>query len=110
MANTLNKVPGVTYAATPAFPRYNDAMVLGTAAAESWTAPAQCSWVIIEPTAAVWADVVTTAVVPTTEIANGSAPVRISTAFQIRVAAGEVISFIREGASSVTVSIAVFSD
>lgn len=106
---TLNKCPGITSFATPAFPRYNDAVVLGTAAAEDWVVPSGVGWVIIEPTGAVWANVLATAVVPTTEIADGSAPVRISTPFQVRVAYGETISFIREGGSSVTVSLACFS-
>ena len=107
---TLNKVPGVTYAGTPAFSRYNDAIVLGTAAAVSWTAPDQCSWVIIEPTDAVWGNLLGTAVVPVANVTDGSASQRMSTPYQIRIAAGEVLSLIRAGSSSVTVSIAVYSD
>lgn len=106
---TKISAPRETVAVTPVFPRWNDAMVLAAGTAESYTVPADVHFLIIEPTAAVWANVTATAVVPTGEITDGTGPTRISTPTQFRVSPGEVISFIREGASSVTISISAWN-
>jgi len=99
--------PTNVLADTPAFPPYCDAMFLATSVAETWTVPEGVYWVIICPTAATWIRFGATAVVPTTEIADGTAPFLIpaSSAFQCRVAYGDTLSMIQASGSNAIVSI-----
>jgi len=102
---TPNAVPKDTRAATPPLPEYNDVIVLGTAAAETWTVPTGVHWVIIEPTAAIWANVTGTAVVGVADTTDGTASFRMSTPSQFVVSPGQAVSLIREsGASTVSIS------
>lgn len=102
-------VHGDLISATPPFPLWVDCVVLGAGTAESWVVPQGVDWVIIDPSAEVYANAQGTAVVPTTEVTDGTASVRIATPYQVVVGYGQTISFIRSGASSVTVSIACYS-
>jgi len=104
---TINSVPGTTLSDTPPFPNYNDVVQLGTAAAESWTVPADVAFVIIHPDGDIWARSDGTASVPAGDVTDGTAGVRIAggTSFQVRAAFGQTLSFIREDASTTTVNL-----
>ena len=95
------------YNDTPPVSLWNDALLLGAGTAESYTIPAGVSWLIISPSGAVWVNSTTTAVVPVADISDGTGPFRIGAdaAYHVKVAPGQVLSMIREGGSSVTVSI-----
>jgi len=54
---------------------YVNARVIGASTAESFTVPSGAKWVNFSATVAFYADFVTTAVVPATDVTDGSSPV-----------------------------------
>jgi hypothetical protein len=106
-------VSGGLYTGTPELSRWVDCMFLGADAAEPYTVPARANWALITNVSAgtVWVRRGATAVVPTTEIADGTCPQPLpaSTALQCVVAPGETLSFIRTAGTAATVTIALHS-
>lgn len=103
----ITKVPSLVSSASPEFPEFNVVIELDDASAQSWTVPSNVGWVIISPDGAIWASTTATAVVPTADSTDGTAPFRIpaNAAFQVGISAGKSLSLIREGGSAVLVSI-----
>ena len=103
----ISRVPGRLASDTPEFPRYNVVIYLDDGNAQAWTVPDDVKFVIISPTAACWANLTTTATVPAADSTDGTASFRIpaNAALQVRVPAGGSLSFIREAASTMSISI-----
>ena len=92
---------------TVKFPKWVDAVVLGAATAESYTVPAGAGYALITCTAPVWACISGTAVIPTTEVTDGTASFYLSAGIQVRLDSGQTLSLIRASAAA-TVSIGVY--
>lgn len=111
MATLLN-VKGDLYSGTPPFPEYVDAMVLGADTAETYTVPAGADWAIITnvSTGTLWANRTGTAVIPTTEIADGTGSFAIppNSSYQCQIPPGKTISFIRTAGTAAIVSIGLW--
>lgn len=101
--------PAEVFGSSPLFPRYVDAVVLGAGTAESYTVPAGAAWAIFTSDGAFFARVTGTAAIPTTEVTDGTASMYVPAGLQIRVEGGTTLSFIRAGASSVIITIALYS-
>lgn len=100
--------PTEVFGSAPLFPRYVDAMVLGAGTAESYTAPVNAGFCIITADAPVYGKIGGTAVIPTTEVADGSASFYIPAGVQFRLEGSTALSLIRAGGSSTIVTIAVY--
>lgn len=107
-------VNGSLYSGTPEFPTWIDAMVLGADTEETYTVPARANWALITNVSSgtVWARRGAAAVIPTTEIADGTSPQPLppNTALQCVVAPGDTISFIRTAGTAATITIALHSN
>lgn len=89
------------------FPLWVDAVVLGAATAESYTVPAGAGYALITCTAPVWACISGTAVIPTTEVTDGTASFYLASGIQVKLDSGQTLSLIRASAAA-TVSIGVY--
>lgn len=105
----MQTAPAEVFGATPLFPRYIDAVVLGAGTAESYAVPAGAAYAIITSDGAFFARLTGTAVIPTTEVSDGTASMYIPAGIQIRVEGGTTISMIRAAASSTIITIALYS-
>lgn len=98
---------------SPTFTKYNDTMYLGADSAETYTVPVAAYWAIFTnvSTGTVWIRNGGTAVIPTTEVADGTAPMPIPAggSYQCRVAYGETYSMIRTAGTLAIVGIAVWA-
>ena len=92
---------------TVKFPKWVDAIVLGSAAAESYTVPAGAGYALIVCTAPVWACISGTAVIPADNITDGTASFYLSAGIQVKLDSGQTLSMIRASAAA-TVSIGVY--
>ena len=93
---------------TVKFPLWVDAVFLGAGTAESYTVPAAAGYALITCTLPVWACISGTAVVPTTEITDGSGSFYLSAGIQCKLDSGQTVSFIRGTAANTIVSIGVY--
>jgi len=84
-------------------------MVLGAASAESWVCPADTRIVLISCDNPVYVRAGATAVVPTTEVTDGTAPLQILATGEFEVEEGVTYSFIRGTSNSTIVTIARYS-
>ena len=108
MAETF-KIPYELKNASVPLARLVDAVVLGSDTAESYTVPAGTRFVLLSATNPFWVRVGATAVVPTTEVADGSAPAYVPSTAQMIVEEGTVLSFIRPSGTASTISISRYS-
>lgn len=81
---------------------YTDAMVLGINTAESWTVPSGCTLLVFGSPDPFYVRKGATAVIPSTEVADGTSPV-FAPAARL-VTAGDSLSFIAPAATKVTLS------
>jgi len=98
---------GVMNSAVP-FPLWVDAMVLGAGTAESYTVPASAGFAIITANLPFYACVSGTAVVPTTEITDGTGSFYIAAGMQCKLGSGKTLSMIRATAASTVITIGVY--
>lgn len=98
--------PSQLYSATPKFPRYVNAMVLGAGTAESYTPPAWSRFTLITANGAFFARVGGTAAAPSTEVTDGTASFYVPSGMQVCLEGGVALSLIREGSSSVVITFA----
>lgn len=100
-------VPSKFYGSIIKFPLWVDAVVLNAADAESYTVPAGASFCLITTSAPIYACISGTAVVPTTEISDGTASFLVSAGTQVSLDSGETLSMIRASAQAI-VTIGVY--
>ena len=93
---------------TVKFPLWVDAIVLGSAAAESYTVPAGAGYALITANLPFYGCVSGTAVVPTTEITNGTGSFYMAAGIQVKLDSGQTLSLIRATAASTIITIGVY--
>lgn len=100
----MARIPSTTRNALPWVADEVDSLALGAGTAESWTAPAGTVAVAIKYSAGVlWMRKTTTAVVPTTEVTNGSAAEMILQGQEFQVSEDDELSFINATACQVCI-------
>lgn len=93
---------------TVKFPKWVDAIVLGTAAAESYTVPAGAGYALVTSTLPFYGCISGTAVVPVTEISDGTGSFYMAAGIQAKLDSGQTLSLIRATAASTIVTIGVY--
>jgi len=93
---------------TVKFPKWVDAIFLGAGTAESYTVPAGAGYALITCNLPVWACISGTAVIPTTEVTDGTAPLYLSAGIQVKLDSGQTVSFIRATAANTIITIGVY--
>lgn len=107
MADTFGvHAPSQMYAGAAPFPRYVNAMVLGGAGAESYTVPTGSKFCVITSALPFYGCVTGTAVVPTTEITDGTGSFYVASGMQCKLEGGTTLSVIRGTAASTIITIA----
>lgn len=94
--------------ATVKFPLWVDAVVLGAANAESYTVPASAGFALITATLPFYGCISGTAVVPTTEITDGTGSFYVAAGIQCKLDSGQTLSMIRATAASTIITIGVY--
>lgn len=100
-------VPAKFFGSIIPFPLWVDAIVLGAGTAESYTVPASASFCLITCNAPVYGCISGTAVIPTTEIADGTGSFYIAAGTQVKLDSGSTLSLIRASAAAI-VTIGVY--
>lgn len=98
---------GLMNSAVP-FPQWVDTVVLGADTAETYTVPAGAGFCLITAALPFYACISGTAVVPTTEITNGSGSFYVSAGMQCKLGSGKSLSMIRATAASTIITIGVY--
>lgn len=98
-------VPAVFSSNCLLFPKWCDALFLGVNTAESYTVPDSASFCLITCTTPIWARVGATAVIPTTEVADGTAPFYVAAGTQMKLDSGSTLSCISAAASIVSIGV-----
>ena len=103
--------PHGAYNSAVPFPEWVDAVVLGDGTAFEYTIPQASGYAVITATLPFYARIVTgedVAVVPTDEVADGTASFYVGAGIQCRLGSGKTLSMIRATASSTVITIAVY--
>lgn len=108
MAPFVKSVPMSAYGASPGWPGWVDTRYLNDANAHSYVVPSTCNWALVVANGAFWGSITGTAAVPTNDESAGGDPLYVPAGVQMRLEAGETLSLIRAGSSTVTVSIGVY--
>jgi hypothetical protein len=90
------------------FPLWVDAVFLGAGTEETYTVPANAGFALFTCTLPVWGCLSGPAVIPATEITDGTGSFYISAGIQCKIGSGDSISFIRATAANTIVSIGVY--
>ena len=101
-------VPATVYSNLVSFPVWVDAVFLGAASAETYTVPADAGYALVTCNLPVYGCVSGTAVVPTTEITDGSGSFYMSAGMQCKLDSGDSLSLIRATAANTIVTIGVY--
>jgi len=107
MALTQMSPHGLMNSAVP-FPQWVDTVVLGSASAESYTVPAGAGYAVITSALPFYGCISGTAVVPTTEITDGTGSFYVAAGIQCKLGSGKTLSMIRGTAASTIVTIGVY--
>jgi len=97
---------GVMNSAVP-FPQWVDAIVLGSASAESYTVPAGAGYAVITCNAPVWACISGTATIPAADTTDGTSSFYLAAGMQCKLGSGKTLSVIRASGAAI-VSIGVY--
>ena len=107
MALTQMSPHGLMNSAVP-FPQWVDTVVLGAGTAESYTVPANAGYAVITSALPFYGCISGTAVVPTTEITDGTGSFYVAAGIQCKLGSGKTLSMIRGTAASTVITIGIY--